>query len=380
MLPWLLESIRSSGSRESGSDEALSVDIDSRTYHTVTLRVLGRDQRGLVVDDVDSDQLHLCNKEGDEALHPGDVKVSVERDDRPCLSVGRGRAHKYQFVRLTAKDAYGQRLSGLEEFLASQVPGSSSGLDDSSRSTGVSDLRGVENSGRHFSKGLLDFDSPGFDGGLGLPGELLPPGHDSVSSVSGGLGGDLDHLGGLIGGQLERRQAVERLDFDELHRDIGLFPGNNARQPRVSQGDVVLGLEVLNDRLPSAVVLGKGEFLSGLERQPSKAPDLVRSSVSHPELGAKENLSELLDIVLRQRLEIAGSSGRTAETTTTSTTSATITTTTSRSTSTTSEATAVATEKTFGDLDEGSGSYKGRVSSVELDGRVSYSRSEGSER
>jgi hypothetical protein len=251
------------------------------------LRVLRRNQRRPVVDDVDTDQLHLSNEEGDEALHLGYIKVSVERDDRPGLSVDTSRIRKYQSVRSVTQDAYGQRLSSLEEFLASQVPGFSCGLDDSSRSTGVSDLRSIENPRRDFGKGLLDFDAPGLDSGLGLPGELPPPGHDSVSSIGGRLGGDLDHLGGLIGGQLERRQTMERLDGDELHRDVGLFPGDNARKPRVSQGDIVLGLEVLNDRLSGAVVLGEGEFLSGFESQSSKAPDLVGSSVSHPELGTE---------------------------------------------------------------------------------------------
>lgn len=89
------------------------------------------------------------------------------------------------------------------------------------------------------------------------------------------------------------------------------------------------------------------------------------------ELGSEEEFTESLDIVLRQALKSISLSGRSAEATSTGTATAS-----TRTTTTTTETTVVATEEALGDFDQRSRGDKGRVGSVELNGRNPDRRSE----
>ena len=103
--------------------------------------------------------------------------------------------------------------------------------------------------------------------------------------------------------------------------------------------------------------------------------------MSDLELGSEENLAKSLDVMLRQTLESVILSGGSSESSTAGTTATSVATasTTSRSTSTSTESTVVASEETLGNFDQRSRSDKGRVGSVELDGRVANGGSEGSD-
>jgi hypothetical protein len=100
--------------------------------------------------------------------------------------------------------------------------------------------------------------------------------------------------------------------------------------------------------------------------------------VSDLELGSKEDFTESLNIVLRQALKGITLSGRSAEATSTGTTASSVgtATATTRTTPTTTETTVVASEEAFGDFDQRSRGDKGRVGSVELNGRNPDRRSE----
>lgn len=271
-----------------------------------------------------------------------------------------------------------ERLAGLEELLASQVPRSASGSDESSRSTGVGDLRRVQDPGGNLGHLVTNLDTPGLDRGASLPGELLAPRHDGVTPVGGRLGRDLDHLSGLVGRQLEGRQAVEGLDDNEFHGDVGPLACSDTRETGELQVDVVLLLEVRRDGLLGTIVLGESEFLSRLQTKTAEGHDLVGCPVSDLELGSEEDFTESLNVVLRQALKGISLSGRSAKATSTGTTAASVGTATAstRTTTTTTETTVVATEEAFGDFDQRSRGDKGRVGSVELNGRNADRRSE----